>query len=211
MARHNREGHRPTTPGPLSTHLNNINRLPRPSALQPLPDLDVGLNRILTEHWYRHTRRRTAPCAREGAIGGGLLPAVSPMARRAKVGGSIGRVLILMSRIPRDLQGAVPELRAFLRALPDQTEIGFDDLRLLCLCAITAAGQEDAEDEGTVLAWRPLSEAASVLAAALVYRALRRGAPWQVDRDRHETLHAVVDLLHALSAQLGTEGKGRNR
>src|SRR5947209_8297192 len=102
-----------------------------------------------------------------------------------------------MSRMPLDVQAAVPDLVALLWTLSgEQTEIGFDQLCQLCLCAITAAGLEDAE-EGTVLSWRPPSEAASVLAAAVVYRSLRRRAQWQVSRDRREPVYAVVDLLHA--------------
>ena len=45
-----------------------------------------------------------------------------------------------MSSVPPDLEGAVPELAALLWTLPpEQTEVGFDQLRELCLSAITVA------------------------------------------------------------------------
>ena len=62
------------------------------------------------------------------------------------------------------LEGAVPALAALLWTLPsERTEVGFDQLRELCLSAIMAA--------------RPTApgEPARVLAAIVVYRSLGAG------------------------------------
>src|SRR5438105_8263218 len=89
-----------------------------------------------------------------------------------------------MRGIPPELVDAVPGLAALLQALPpERTEVGFDELRLLCLSAITAAREEGAPVT-LAAAERPLGEAASVLAACVIYCSLRQGGQWWMSRDR---------------------------
>ena len=103
-----------------------------------------------------------------------------------------------MSGVPPDLVDAVPRLAALLQALPpERTEVGFDELRLLCLSAITAAREEGAPVT-LAAAERPLGEAASVLAACVIYCSLRQGGQWWMSRDRRERLHPVAELVQAL-------------
>jgi hypothetical protein len=103
-----------------------------------------------------------------------------------------------MRGVPPDLVDAVPRLAALLQALPpERTEVGFDELRLLCLSAITAA-QEEGAHVTVAAADRPLGEAASVLAACVISCSLQQGGQWRMSRDRRERLHPVAELVHAL-------------
>src|SRR5438067_13809244 len=91
-----------------------------------------------------------------------------------------------MSGVPPDLVDAVPRLAALLQALPpERTEVGFDELRLLCLSAITAQREQRACATAAA-AERPLGEAASVLVAYVIYSSLLQGSHLRMSIDRRE-------------------------